>query len=84
MNWLAVRIAAEDDWLSTWVLVPGWVKTDLGLTGAKGLGLDEAAIEKSLIGLDDSCDGMVKVIATSTKEKHGGKLVAYNGDILDW
>lgn len=58
---------------------PGWVQTDLGNAGARGLGFDEA-----YLGVDESCDGMIQVFDTSTKEKHGGRMVLYNGEISEW
>ncbi|KAI2615380.1 hypothetical protein GGR54DRAFT_632248 [Hypoxylon sp. NC1633] len=79
VNWLTVRISAEDDWLNVFVMSPGWVQTELGNAGAVGLGL-----EKAELTLDESCDGMMQVFSTSTKEKHGGKMVLYNGEIGDW
>ncbi|KAK1675790.1 hypothetical protein BDP55DRAFT_693870 [Colletotrichum godetiae] len=79
VNWLTIRMNAEEDWLNAWVLIPGWVQTDLGNAGARGLGL-----EKAYIGVDESCDGMMKVLAAATKEKYGGKMVAYNGNFPGW
>ncbi|KAG8157440.1 hypothetical protein KVR01_012824 [Diaporthe batatas] len=79
VNWLTIRINTEDEWLNAWVINPGWVQTDLGNAGARALGLESA-----FISVDESCDGMVKVIASSTKEKYGGKKVTYNGDIEVW
>jgi hypothetical protein len=44
--------------------------TDPGDTGAKAFGVNEATQAKFMIGLDESCDGMMKVLATTTKEEH--------------
>ncbi|KAF6843893.1 aflatoxin biosynthesis ketoreductase nor-1 [Colletotrichum musicola] len=79
LNWFGVRINAEEDWLNAWIMGPGWVQTDLGNTGAHAFGFKEAPVT-----LDDSCDGMMKVFGTSTKEKHGGRLVTYEGEISGW
>ncbi|KAH7140868.1 hypothetical protein EDB81DRAFT_885572 [Dactylonectria macrodidyma] len=79
VSWLTIRINSEDPWLNAWVMAPGWVQTDLGNAGAIGLGF-----EKAQIGVDESCDGMIKVFATSSKEKHGGKMVLYDGNIVEW
>ncbi|CAJ2500126.1 Uu.00g029790.m01.CDS01 [Anthostomella pinea] len=83
-NWFAIRINTEDDWLNAFVMCPGWVTTELGAVGARGLGFSEEAIAKMLIGVDESCEGMMKVLADTSKEKHGGKMVAYNGDVIEW
>ncbi|KAI8255738.1 putative beta-1,3-N-acetylgalactosaminyltransferase 2 [Colletotrichum sp. SAR 10_98] len=74
-NWFGIRINAEEDWLNAFILSPGWVQTDLGNAGARYFGLKEASI-----GVDESCDGMMEVLANTTKEKHGGKMVFYNGE----
>ncbi|TGO81869.1 hypothetical protein BPOR_0991g00030 [Botrytis porri] len=37
VNWLTVRIHVKNDWLNAVVMVPGWVATELGYEGAKGL-----------------------------------------------
>lgn len=65
LNWYGVRINAEDEWLNTSVLDPGWVQTDMGNSAAKGWGLDSApdTIEKST-------SNMVDVITRGTKEKN--------------
>ncbi|KAH8679209.1 hypothetical protein BGZ61DRAFT_359211 [Ilyonectria robusta] len=79
VNWLTIRINTEDEWLNAFVLGPGWVQTDLGNEGARGLGFEKAAL-----GVDESCDGMMQVLTSSSKEKHGGKMVSYEGEILGW
>ncbi|KAF7941801.1 uncharacterized protein EAE97_006638 [Botrytis byssoidea] len=84
VNWLTVRINAEDDWLNAIVMAPGWVATDLGYEGAKGLGFDDDFINQNLISTDISCDGMMKVYADSFKERHGGKMIMYDGSIGGW
>ncbi|KIW24334.1 uncharacterized protein PV07_10055 [Cladophialophora immunda] len=91
VNWLTVRIHAEDDWLTTVAVHPGLVDTDLGSSGIRWLihesgyefikGFD---LEKSMISVGQSCDGIVKVISESVRDKHGGKLVSYTGEIIDW
>ncbi|KAI1803915.1 NAD(P)-binding protein [Daldinia bambusicola] len=80
LHWFIVRINAEDEWLNAFVMGPGWVQTELGNAGARGLGIDQAPV-----GVDQSCDGMVQMLAVSTKEKHGGKMVSYDGEITcEW
>ncbi|TGO19977.1 hypothetical protein BPAE_0325g00040 [Botrytis paeoniae] len=84
VNWLAVRINAEEDWLNAFVMAPGWIATELGYEGAKGLGLDDDFMKQNLISTDVSCDGMMKVYADSSKEEYGGKMVMYDGSIGGW
>ncbi|KAH7125107.1 hypothetical protein B0J11DRAFT_527579 [Dendryphion nanum] len=76
LHWLTVRINAEEDWLNAYVLSPGWVQTELGNAGAVFFGLEQAHVT-----VEDSCNGMVEIIAKSTKKDHGGKMVSYDGSI---
>jgi norsolorinic acid ketoreductase len=79
LNWYGVRINAEDEWLTTFILDPGWVQTEMGNKAAQLWGMDEAPDK-----LDDSVDGMFKVLTTATKEAFGGKIVSYGGEVLGW
>ncbi|KAI0172503.1 hypothetical protein GGR52DRAFT_590972 [Hypoxylon sp. FL1284] len=79
LNWLTVRIDAEDEWLNALVLIPGFVQTDLGNAGAAEFGVSTAEIT-----VDESCDGMVRALATTSKEKHGGRMLEYTGEVLPW
>lgn len=56
---------------------PGLVLTDLGKAGAAHLGFPPEAC----LTVDASCGAMFKVFADSTKEKHGGKMVGFDGEI---
>jgi norsolorinic acid ketoreductase len=75
--WYGLRINAEDEWLNTFTLDPGWTQTEMGNLGAKTFGLSEAPIK-----VEDSVEGLYKVLTTATKEKYGGKLVEYTGNIM--
>ncbi|CAG8058833.1 unnamed protein product [Penicillium salamii] len=79
LPWYGVRINAEDEWLNTCVLDPGWVQTDMGNGAAKWWGMESApdTVEKST-------SGMVDVITNGTKEQYGGKVVLYNGEVQEW
>ncbi|KAJ2994103.1 hypothetical protein NUW58_g1642 [Xylaria curta] len=70
--WYGVRINAEEDWLNTFVIDPAWVQTDMGNTAARNLGFKEATFS-----VDEVTDGVVQVLRTATKEKHGGRAVLY-------
>ncbi|AEO70842.1 uncharacterized protein THITE_2147584 [Thermothielavioides terrestris NRRL 8126] len=79
VNWYTIRINAEEPWLNAFVMDPGWVQTDLGNAGAQYFGLPQAYTT-----LDDSCDGMMRVFAETSKEKHGGKMAQFDGNIWEW
>lgn len=77
--WYGIRINAEEEWLNTFVIDPGWVQTDMGNKAAKNWGLKEATLR-----VDETVDSIVKLLRTTTKEKHGGKAVLYNGEVQEW
>lgn len=45
---------------------------------------DDMDVENHLITVDDSCDGILKVIDDSNKEDTGGKLLNWLGDEAEW
>ncbi|RFU78089.1 aflatoxin biosynthesis ketoreductase nor-1 [Trichoderma arundinaceum] len=79
VNWYGVRINAEDEWLTAFVLEPGFVQTDMGNAAAQLFGIGEAPTT-----VEESVSGLFKVITTATKEKYGGKVVLYTGEVLDF
>lgn len=79
LNWYGIRINAEEEWLTAFIMDPGWVQTDMGNRAAEVWGMGVAP-DKA----DDSVDGMFKVLTTATKETHGGRLVLHTGEIQGW
>ncbi|KAK1585700.1 aflatoxin biosynthesis ketoreductase nor-1 [Colletotrichum navitas] len=75
LNWYGVRINAEDEWLNTFILGPGFTQTEMGNESARKLGMQEAPVR-----VEDCVNGMYQVITTATKEKHGGMMVSYTGE----
>ncbi|KAI1392522.1 NAD(P)-binding protein [Hypoxylon trugodes] len=78
-HWMTKKISGEEDWLLAMIADPGWVQTDMGNSSARMLGLQEAPDR-----LDESCDGIVKVIDEAKKEIHGGKMWSYHGNEQPW
>ena len=74
--WYGVRINAEDEWLNTFVMDPGWVQTEMGNEAARLFGVAEAPTTT-----EDSVNGLYNVLTTATKEKYGGKVVLYTGEV---
>ncbi|RAH65496.1 NAD(P)-binding protein [Aspergillus aculeatinus CBS 121060] len=79
VNWYGVRINAEDAWLNAFVLDPGWVQTDMGNAAAQGWGMEAAPTS-----VEESVGGMLEVLTTGTKERVGGKVVLYTGEVQEW
>ena len=61
------------------VLDPGFVQTDLGNEGARAFGMKQAPTT-----VDESVGGMYQVLTTATKNKYGGKVVLYTGEVQTW
>ncbi|KAI8962367.1 NAD(P)-binding protein [Daldinia sp. FL1419] len=84
IHWLTKRIDKEEDWLTSFVIHPGLADTDMSQVVLAGLAAYHDNIPVTLITVEESCQGMVKVIDAATKETHGGRLIAYTGDIDSW
>ncbi len=83
-GWVTIQINEEEKWLNAFGLVPGWVHTDMGDSGAKAFNVDDKTISQLMISVDTSCDGMMKVLSDTSKGKHGGKLVLFDGKEIPW
>ncbi|OIW26280.1 NAD(P)-binding protein [Coniochaeta ligniaria NRRL 30616] len=86
VHWLTKRIHAEEEWLTSFVMHPGyvWVQTDMGLFSAKVFGLDESGTQQHLLKEGDSHPGMMKVIDEAARETHSGKFWNYEGKEEAW
>lgn len=58
---------------------PGFVQTDMGNTAAQTSGMEEAPTT-----VDESVDGLFQMFTTASKEKYGGKVVLYTGEVQVW
>lgn len=56
-----------------------FVQTDLGNIGARAFGLTEAETP-----MEESVDGLVKVIDGATREKTSGRFVTFEGVEFPW
>ncbi|KAI1109235.1 hypothetical protein F5Y14DRAFT_40906 [Nemania sp. NC0429] len=79
LYWYGIRINAEEEWLNTFVIDPGWVQTEMGNTAARNWGLKEATQ-----AVDPTVDSITELLQTTTRERHGGKAVLYTGEVLEW
>jgi hypothetical protein len=63
-------LAVENDWLTTIVIHPGWVETDMGGAGAS-------------VKVPDSATGIWK-IARELRNSDSGKFFDFQGKNLPW
>jgi norsolorinic acid ketoreductase len=79
VHWLTKAMDREEEKIAAFALNPGLCQTDMGNSGARFLGLEEAPVP-----VVESCTGMVRVIDGASKKSHGGKLWSYEGETLSW
>ncbi|KAK4202022.1 hypothetical protein QBC40DRAFT_46910 [Triangularia verruculosa] len=79
LNWYGMRLHVEENWLASFILDPGWVRTEMGNAAAEVWGLEHANLT-----VEESVDGMFEVVQGATREKFGGRLVEYTGKIEGW
>ncbi|KAK6857277.1 NAD(P)-binding protein [Apiospora arundinis] len=78
-HWLTKRINTEEDKVTAFVLHPGWVATDMGNRGANRVGLAQAPTS-----VQESVDGMLRIIDSATKETTGATFHEFNGNLYPW
>lgn len=83
-HWISAKINVEDPWLNSFAIHPGSVRTDMGEAGAVMFKMDEATRATRMITPDQSCDGIMKVLAGASKATHGGKLFGHSGNVIPW
>ncbi|KAI0883617.1 NAD(P)-binding protein [Annulohypoxylon maeteangense] len=83
-HWVTKRINQEEDWITAFVIHPGWVDTDMGQAVKTNLGLTGKNVKLPIITTDESCDGMVHLIDVATRESHGGRFWDYEGMRESW
>ncbi|KAK8865993.1 hypothetical protein IAR55_001144 [Kwoniella newhampshirensis] len=79
MNYLARYSHFENKSIITFSLSPGWVQTDMGDRGARSVGMAKAPIT-----VQESVEGILKVVDDATKEKYSGLHMRYNGTQSKW
>ncbi|KAK3313685.1 hypothetical protein B0H66DRAFT_643192 [Apodospora peruviana] len=85
LNYLVRRAHAENDWLTAFVINPGFAQTDMGNSGARHFGMEKAwvtvagarhfGMEKAWVTVEDSID-------EGTRESVSGKFLQYDGEEL--
>ena len=60
------------------------MSTELGEAGVAGIGIRREIMASMVITVDESCDDMMKMLATTSEDKYGGKMVLYIGETAAW
>jgi norsolorinic acid ketoreductase len=56
------------------------VQTELGDAAAQAVGLGDHAPTT----IQESCDGIMHLLAKASKKDYGGRLVVYTGEFSEW
>ncbi|KAH6999339.1 aflatoxin biosynthesis ketoreductase nor-1 [Ilyonectria destructans] len=81
LNWIVHRIHREESWITAFVVHPGLVLTDMG-SGMLPAGADPAAF--GALSVEASVAGLLKLIDSANREKHGGTFQNVDGTPLPW
>ncbi|KAF4549106.1 Norsolorinic acid ketoreductase nor1-like protein 1 [Elsinoe fawcettii] len=87
VNWLLQRVHLEEKWLIAFSIHPGLVVTDMATaTMPDGMTPDDIAASAGIEALspESSVKQMNNVFHNATRDKEGGKLMQYNGEVLPW
>ncbi|PQE08895.1 Short-chain dehydrogenase reductase SDR protein [Rutstroemia sp. NJR-2017a BVV2] len=74
LHWMVRKIHQENENLVAFVVDPGFVQSDMGNTGARRFGMEEA-----FITIEGSANFIVKTIDESTREKTSGHFPSIDG-----
>ncbi|KAL8683905.1 MAG: hypothetical protein Q9224_006052 [Gallowayella concinna] len=78
-HWIIRKVHFEHPDITSLVVDPGLVQTDMGNTGARLFGMGEAPVPTK-----DSVAGCVAQIDAATKEKGSGNFAGWNGEDFPW
>ncbi|TGJ78983.1 hypothetical protein E0Z10_g9788 [Xylaria hypoxylon] len=81
LNWFVRRLHFEEPWLTSFVLHPGLVETDLSRRAVGGTGIDLKSM--GAITVETSVEGIMKVVHGATRET-SGTFKNYDGTSLPW
>ncbi|CZR49834.1 uncharacterized protein FPRO_16042 [Fusarium proliferatum ET1] len=81
LNWFVRRLHFEEQWLTSFVIHPGMVQTEMAASMVAKLNADPRAL--GAITVKESVDGVVAVIDAATRDK-SGRFMSYDGTVLPW
>lgn len=81
LNWIIQKVHFEEPWLTTFVVNPGYVMTDMFISSTAELSLDPAAMDT--IPVEVSVEGILLRIDSAMRDI-GGTFQNYDGTALSW
>ncbi|KAK5046192.1 hypothetical protein LTR84_008649 [Exophiala bonariae] len=79
VNFITQRINAEEEWLITFPISPGWVQTTMGDTAAGVVGMSQAPLTAH-----QSVSGIMRVIDGAKRSEAAERFVDYDGNTIPW
>lgn len=78
-NYLVRKVHFEEEWLTAFMVHPGWVQTEMGNAGAV-----EAGLERAPNTIEESIEGVVALVDGATREQTAGRFWGFDGKELPW
>ncbi|THY81960.1 NAD(P)-binding protein, partial [Aureobasidium pullulans] len=73
LNYIVRKIHFENPGVCSWVLSPGWVRTEMGNHGAEVVGMERAPVS-----LEQSVEAILEEIDSATKEETSGTFQSFD------
>ncbi|THV64601.1 NAD(P)-binding protein [Aureobasidium pullulans] len=79
LNYIVRKIHFENQGVCSWVLSPGWVRTEMGNHGAEVVGMERAPVS-----LEQSVEAMIEKIDSATRGDTSGTFQSFDDTKRDW
>ncbi|OBW63559.1 MAG: Uncharacterized protein AUREO_063750 [Aureobasidium pullulans] len=79
LNYIVRKIHFENQGVCSWVLSPGWVRTEMGNHGAEVVGMERAPVS-----LEQSVEAMIEKIDSATREDISGTFQSFDDTKREW
>ncbi|KAH0387968.1 NAD(P)-binding protein, partial [Aureobasidium melanogenum] len=79
LNYIVRKIHFENPEVCSWVLIPGWVRTEMGNHGAEVVGMERAPMS-----LEQSVDAMLEKIDNATRDQTSGTFQSFDDTKHQW
>ncbi|TIA38156.1 NAD(P)-binding protein [Aureobasidium pullulans] len=79
LNYIVRKIHFENPGVCSWVLSPGWVRTEMGNHGAEVVGMERAPVS-----LEQSVEAMLEKIDSATREGTSGTFQSFDDTKREW
>ncbi|KAG9522965.1 NAD(P)-binding protein, partial [Aureobasidium melanogenum] len=79
LNYIVRKIHFENPEVCSWVLIPGWVRTEMGNYGAEVVGMERAPMS-----LEQSVDAMLEKIDNATRDQTSGTFQSFDDTKHQW